>query len=81
MKQIKNLFFLLAVVFLAASCTKQIRDKQTDPNNPTTVTPKLILGTVLDDISGIQGSITIGSLGGVNPWDNVQRWNQDHCTN
>jgi len=60
------------------SCNKQIQEKQLDPNNPTSVPPGLILGTVLTDISGTGSE---GGLGGINSWDNVQAWNQYHCQN
>ena len=78
MKQIKNIFLALAVVLLVTSCNKQIQDKQTDPNNPTSVPPSLILGTVLNDMAGTGSA---GNLGGVNSWDNAQTWNQYHCQN
>ena len=78
MKQIKNIFLALAVVLLVTSCNKQIQDKQTNPNNPTSVPPSLILGTVLNDMAGTGSA---GNLGGVNSWDNAQTWNQYHCQN
>ncbi|MBS1669662.1 MAG: SusD/RagB family nutrient-binding outer membrane lipoprotein [Bacteroidetes bacterium] len=78
MKQIKNLFLLVMGGVLIMSCNKQILDKQANPNNPTSVPPYLILGTVLSDISGTGSQ---GNLGGVNSWDNVQDWNQYHCQN
>jgi hypothetical protein len=81
MKHIKYLFFVLAGALLLNSCTKQIDDKINDPNNPTTVPPNLILGTVLTAMSGVNGSSSIGALGGVNSWDNVGDWNQYHCQN
>ena len=52
MKQVKYFLLVLLGSFLMASCNKQIQEKQADPNNPTTVPPGLILGTVLTDISG-----------------------------
>ena len=78
MKQIKNLFLLIMGGVLIMSCNKQILDKQANPNNPTSVPPYLILGTVLSDISGTGSQ---GNLGGINSWDNVQDWNQYHCQN
>ncbi len=63
---------------LMISCNKQIKEKQLDPNNPTSVPPGLILGTVLTDISGTGSA---GSLGGINSWSNVQGWNQYHDQN
>ncbi len=78
MKQIKYIFLLVAAGFLMTSCNKQIQQKQTDPNNPTSVPPSLILGNLLADMAG-QG--TGGDLGGVNSWSNVHRWNQYHCSN
>jgi hypothetical protein len=81
MKQIKYIFLLLIGALLLNSCKKQIDDKINDPNNPTTVPPNLILGTVLTAMSGVNGSSSIGALGGVNSWDNVGDWNQYHCQN
>ncbi|HTQ29483.1 MAG TPA: SusD/RagB family nutrient-binding outer membrane lipoprotein [Puia sp.] len=81
MKQATHLILLFATVLLSASCTKQIQDKQADPNRPTSVPPSLILGSVLTDMSGSTGSGSTGSLGGVNSWDLVQQWNQYHCQN
>ncbi len=82
MKQIKYIFFVLAgALLVTTSCNKQIDEKIPDPNNPTTVPPNLILGTVLTGMSGISGASSIGSLGGINSWDNVGDWNQYHCQN
>ena len=78
MKQLKNIFLLIIPVLLMISCNKQIQDKQTDPNNPTSVPPGLILGTVLTNLSGTSGN---GALGGINSWDAVHTWNQYHCQN
>ncbi len=78
MKQIKNIFFIIIGASLIVSCNKQIKEKQLDPNNPTSVPPELVLGTVLTDISGTGSA---GNLGGVNSWDLVQGWNQYHCQN
>jgi len=78
MKQIKYIFLITIGILLMISCNKQIREKQLDPNNPTSVPPDLILGTVLTDISGTGSA---GQLGGINSWDNVQAWNQYHCQN
>ena len=78
MKQIKYIFLITAGILLMISCNKQIQEKQLDPNNPTSVPPDLILGTVLTDISGTGSA---GRLGGINSWDNVQDWNQYHCQN
>ncbi len=63
------------------SCNKQIAEKQPDPNDATTITPNLVLGTVLTMISGTtsEGSTGVGALGGVNSWDLVHRLNQYHC--
>ena len=56
-----------------------------DPNNPTSVPPNLIFGTVLADIAGIGvNPVTgdnVGRLGGINSWDNAHSWNQYHCQN
>src|SRR6185437_9452200 len=56
-------------------------EKQPDPNNASTITPNLVLGTVLDEMSGESGNSSVGSLGGVNSWDLVHGWNQYHCQN
>ncbi len=78
MKQIKNIFLIIMGALLVVSCKKQIQEKQTDPNNPTSVPPSLILGTVLNDVAGTGNQ---GSLGGINSWSNVHDWNQYHCQN
>jgi hypothetical protein len=78
MKQIKNIVLIFAGTLLLFSCNKQIQEKQTDPNNPLSVPPYLILGTVLLDVSGTG---TAGNLGGINSWSNVHSWNQYHCQN
>ena len=65
-------------VSLMISCKKQIEEKQADPNNPTSVPPNLIVGTVLTDMSGTG---TAGNLGGINSWDNVPAWDQYYCQN
>ncbi|HLZ89039.1 MAG TPA: SusD/RagB family nutrient-binding outer membrane lipoprotein [Puia sp.] len=83
MKKTKYLFSLLMGVLLATSCSKKIADKEANPNNPSSVPPNLILGTILTEMSGTSqdGSTGIGALGGVNSWDNVHDWNQYHCQN
>jgi len=84
MKPLRILFLLLTGAFLLNSCNKQIEEKQVDPNNPTTVPPYLILGTILTDISGTgaQGALSAtGSSEGVDSWDGGHRWNQYHCSN
>ncbi len=78
MKNLKYISIIILGAFLFASCQKKIEGLQSDPNNPTSVPPSLILGTVLTDISG-NGSA--GSLGGINSWNNVQQWNQYDCSN
>ena len=85
MKQVIYIFLISIGASLMISCKKQIQEKQLDPNNPTSVPPGLILGTVLTDISATGGS---GGLGdgtgtgdGINSWGNVQGWNQYHCQN
>ena len=78
MKQIKHLLIIILCFSLIVSCNKQILEKQADPNNPTSVPPNLILGTVLTDMSGTGSA---GSLGGINSWSNVSDWNQYHCQN
>ena len=83
MKKTKYIFFLLMGAILLNSCSKQIAQKENNPNNPSSVPPNLILGTVLTAMSGTytDGSTGIGALGGVNSWDNVHDWNQYHCQN
>ena len=81
MKRIKNIFLYGIGVAMLFSCNKQIESKQQDPNNPASVTPNLILGTVLTMMSGSQGNSSVGALGGVNSWDLVHGWNQYHCQN
>jgi hypothetical protein len=81
MKGIKNICLIVAGELLFASCSKTIQDKQSNPNAPATVPSALILGTVLNDMSGENGNSTSGSLGGVNSWDLVHQWNQYHCQN
>ncbi|HWK03078.1 MAG TPA: SusD/RagB family nutrient-binding outer membrane lipoprotein [Puia sp.] len=84
MKQIKYIFFIIMGALLMASCNKQITEKQANPNNPTSVPPNLILGTILTDISGTgtAGALSgTGSGEGVNSWDGAHRWNQYHCSN
>ena len=78
MKQIKNILVIFCGTLFIISCNKQIQEKQIDPNNPTSVPPNLILGTVLTDISGTGSA---GSLGGINSWSSVHAWNQYHCQN
>jgi Starch-binding associating with outer membrane len=81
MKGIKNICLIVTGALLFASCSKTIQDKQSNPNAPATVPSALILGTVLNDMSGENGNSTSGSLGGVNSWDLVHQWNQYHCQN
>ena len=81
MKKLKSLIYIAAFALLAGSCNKQIQDKESNPNKPSTVPPGLILGTVLTAMSGINGSSGLGSLGGTNSWDLVHGWNQYHCQN
>ncbi len=84
MKQLHFIFLLVMGGFLLSSCNKQIQEKEVDPNNPTTVPPYLVLGTILTDISGTgsQGALAAtGSSEGVDSWDGGHRWNQYHCSN
>src|SRR3984957_10495719 len=83
MKRIKNIFLYSVGVAILFSCNKQISEKQPDPNDATTITPNLVLGTVLTMISGTtsEGNTGVGALGGVNSWDLVHGWNQYHCQN
>jgi hypothetical protein len=77
MKRIKYSLILLGAL-VAVSCNKQITEKEVNPNNPQSVPPSLILGTVLQDMAGTGSA---GALGGLDSWDNVQDWNQYHCQN
>jgi hypothetical protein len=85
MKQAKYILFMVVAAFLAASCNKQIEEKQTDPNHPTSVPPYLILGTVLTDMSGTGGWGNLGASSGISDgvcsWGYVAQWNQYHCQN
>src|SRR5258708_20424393 len=81
MKQTKYNYHILVVSLLMASFSKQVADKFNNQNNPASVPPNLILGTVLTALSGNNGGGSIGALGGVNSWDNVGDWNQYHCQN
>jgi hypothetical protein len=78
MKKIKNIMVAFTGVLALASCNKIISKDEIDPNQPTTVTPNLILGTVLSDVSGTGSQ---GSLGGINSTGSVQQWNQYFCSN
>lgn len=72
----KSIKYILLTFFVAASfmsCKKEIEELQQDPNKATTVTPELILGYVLKDISGTGPE---GGLGGIQPWSNVHKYNQ-----
>jgi hypothetical protein len=81
MNKLKNIFLLLTGALVIVSCNKQVTADQPNPNNPTSVTPQLILGTILTSMSGLSGSGGTGSLGGIQSWDYVQQWNQYHCQN
>lgn len=81
MKKLKDIFLLFAGALVIVSCNKQVTADQVNPNNTTSVTPQLILGTVLTSMSGLSGSGGTGSLGGIQSWDYVQQWNQYHCQN
>lgn len=84
MKQLKYMVLIMAASFVMAACNKKIEEKQVDPNNPTSVPPSLVLGTILTDISGTgtAGRLSgTGSSEGVNSWDGAHRWNQYHCSN
>jgi hypothetical protein len=81
MKGIKNICLIVTGALLFASCSKTIQDKQSNPNSPSSVPSALILGTVLNDMSGENGNSTSGSLGGINSWDVAHGWNQYHCQN
>jgi Starch-binding associating with outer membrane len=78
MKQLKFISPIILIAVIAFSCNKKIQSLQLDPNNPTSVPPSLILGTVLTDMSGTGSA---GNLGGINSWSNVPQWNQYHCQN
>src|ERR1700749_2562451 len=81
MQQLRFFLLFLAGAALMVSCSKQITEKQANPNNPASVPPNLILGTILTYMSGTHGAENTGSLGGVNSWDVVHGWNQYHCQN
>ena len=83
MKRIKNISLYVVGVAMLFSCNKQIAEKQPDPNDAATITPNLVLGTVLTMMSGTtsEGSTGVGALGGVNSWDLVHGWNQYSCQN
>jgi len=84
MKQIRTISFLILAAWVMSSCNKQIQEKQNNPNNPTSVPPDLILGTLLTDMSGTgtAGRLSVtGSNEGANAWDGAHRWNQYHCSN
>ncbi|HET6254141.1 MAG TPA: SusD/RagB family nutrient-binding outer membrane lipoprotein [Puia sp.] len=77
MKQSKYLLYI-AIALTAASCSKTIASKETNPNVPSSVPPQLILGTLLNDMAGNGPQ---GSLGGILSWGNVGDWDQYHCQN
>ncbi len=84
MKNFRSILLIITSIWFMISCSKQIEDKQIDPNNPTSVPPNLILGTVLTDMSGTGSAGRLsgtGSSEGVNSWDAAHRWNQYHCSN
>ncbi|HVY75995.1 MAG TPA: SusD/RagB family nutrient-binding outer membrane lipoprotein [Puia sp.] len=84
MKPTYHILFLLVAAALFAACNKQIAEKQANPNNPSSVQPNLILGTVLTDLSGTGAYGRLGGTGsseGINSWDGAHRWNQYHCSN
>jgi Starch-binding associating with outer membrane len=85
MKQFKYIIYIAAIAFIANSCTKKIEEKQVDPNNPTSVPPNLILGTLLTDMSGTGSAGNLGASSGtsegVDSWGQVAQWNQYHCQN
>ena len=73
MKNFKNLIIAVLAITAIASCNKTIDELQSNPNKASTVTPDLLLGTILKDISGTGDA---GALGGINSWDNVHKYNQ-----
>ena len=77
MNKSKYLFYIL-IVLAGASCSKTIDSKEPNPNVPSSVPPQLILGTLLNDMSGNGPQ---GELGGINSWSNVGDWDQYHCQN
>ncbi len=81
MKRIQIIFLFFAGALATTSCNKQIVEKQANPNSPASVTPNLILGTILTEMSGVGGPNSVGALGGINSWDFVHDWNQYHCQN
>jgi hypothetical protein len=73
MKILKNIVAPALVLATLASCNKTIDQLQNNPNKAASVTPDLIWGKVLKDVSGTGST---GSLGGISSWDNVQKYNQ-----
>lgn len=73
MKRYINTVIALVAVAAFASCNKTIDELQQNPNKASSVTPDLVLGKVLRDVSGTGNS---GALGGINSWDNVHKYNQ-----
>lgn len=73
MKKLSLMGLMLLFIISIQSCKKQFEDLQTNPNQPVTVPPYLILGKELNDMAN--------TLGGNSPWDNVMRYNQYYCRN
>jgi len=78
MKKIKSLFIIAVGAIIVSSCNKKITADELNPNAPTNVTPNLLVGTILSDVSGTGSQ---GSLGGINSWSSVHQWNQYFCSN
>jgi len=83
MKKRNYIFYFIFISLVFLSCSKKIEELQNDPNNPTSVPPNLILGTVLIDMAGNGAAGGLGAVGAnsINSWEDAHRWNQYHCSN
>lgn len=63
MKALKSILIIGLITGTLASCTKQLLDINTDPNNPTTAsaTPDLVLSNALNTTAGIYNNPTNGN--------------------
>ncbi|MCW3107680.1 MAG: hypothetical protein JWQ09_2186, partial [Segetibacter sp.] len=73
MNLFKNILIAAIAAMSVSSCNKTIDELQVNSNKASSVTPDLILGTVLLNVSGTGSA---GSLGGINAWDDVHKFNQ-----
>src|SRR5918994_920044 len=67
--KLNKLYLILALaVFVIPGCSKNFETFDTNPNQPTTVPPNLVLTGVLGDLNADDG------------WSSISRWNQfDIC--